>query len=73
MRKQDFYYDLPEKLIAQHPSENREESRLMTLDKKTGKIFLMNTGYNRDIDAHQDVIRVDSFKEFENNLKEIEI
>ena len=38
MRKQDFYYDLPDKLIAQHPSENREESRLMTLDKKTGKI-----------------------------------
>ena len=38
MRKQDFYYNLPEELIAQHPSENREESRLMLLDKNTGKI-----------------------------------
>lgn len=38
MRKQDFYYDLPEELIAQHPAKNREESRLMLLDKNTGKI-----------------------------------
>ena len=38
MRKQDFYYDLPEELIAQHPAEKREESRLMLLDKKTGEI-----------------------------------
>lgn len=38
MRKQDFYYNLPEKLIAQHPAENREESRLMLLDKHTGKV-----------------------------------
>lgn len=38
MRKQDFYYDLPEELIAQHPSEKRENSRLMLLDKNTGKV-----------------------------------
>ncbi len=38
MRKQDFYYNLPEELIAQHPAEKREESRLMLLDKHTGKI-----------------------------------
>ena len=38
MRKQDFYYNLPEELIAQHPAENREESRLMLLDKNTGNV-----------------------------------
>ncbi len=34
----DFYYDLPEELIAQYPSERRDGCRLMTLDKKTGEI-----------------------------------
>ncbi len=34
----DFYYDLPEELIAQTPLKNRSESRLMCLDKKSGEI-----------------------------------
>ena len=38
MKLSDFYYDLPEELIAQHPIEKRDESRLMVLDKKTGKV-----------------------------------
>ncbi|WP_425446034.1 tRNA preQ1(34) S-adenosylmethionine ribosyltransferase-isomerase QueA [Dethiothermospora halolimnae] len=38
MKKEDFYFDLPEELIAQHPSEKREESRLLVLDKKSGDI-----------------------------------
>lgn len=38
MKTKDFYYDLPESLIAQHPLGNREESRLLVLDKKTGGI-----------------------------------
>lgn len=38
MEKKDFYYELPKKLIAQHPIKNREESRLMVLDKKSEKI-----------------------------------
>lgn len=38
MKLQDFYYDLPEELIAQHPMEKRDESRLLVLDRKTGKI-----------------------------------
>lgn len=37
METKDFYYDLPEELIAQHPLENREVSKLMILDKKTGE------------------------------------
>lgn len=38
MRTEDFDYYLPEELIAQHPSEKRDESRLMVLDKKSGEI-----------------------------------
>ena len=38
MKTSDFYYDLPEELIAQHPIENRSNSRLMVLDKENGKI-----------------------------------
>ena len=38
MKTNDFYFDLPEDLIAQVPLKNRDESRLMTLDKNTGEI-----------------------------------
>ena len=32
MKKSDFYYDLPENLIAQHPLEQRDSSKLMVLN-----------------------------------------
>ncbi len=38
MKTSDFYYDLPERLIAQNPLADRSSSRLMVLDKKTGRI-----------------------------------
>ena len=34
----DFYYDLPEELIAQHPAAQRDASRLLTIDRKTGAL-----------------------------------
>ena len=37
MKTSDFYYDLPPELIAQTPLEKRDESRLLCLDKATGK------------------------------------
>lgn len=37
MKREDFYFDLPEELIAQDPLEDRSSSRLMVLDKETGK------------------------------------
>ena len=37
MKTSDFYYDLPEELIAQDPLEDRSSSRLLILDKETGK------------------------------------
>ncbi len=38
MKKSDFYYDLPENLIAQHPVEPRNSSRMMSVDRNTGAI-----------------------------------
>lgn len=38
MKKSDFYFDLPEELIAQTPLLQRDASRLMSLDKQTGEI-----------------------------------
>ncbi|WP_415333619.1 tRNA preQ1(34) S-adenosylmethionine ribosyltransferase-isomerase QueA [Clostridium perfringens] len=38
MKVSDFYFELPEELIAQYPLEKRDSSRLMVLDKKTREI-----------------------------------
>lgn len=38
MKTSDFNFDLPEELIAQFPIQQRDASRLLTLDKKTGEI-----------------------------------
>lgn len=38
MRKEDFYFELPEELIAQDPLEDRSASRLLVLDRETGGV-----------------------------------
>lgn len=38
MKVSDFNYYLPEELIAQHPLEKRDSSRLMVVDKRTGEV-----------------------------------
>lgn len=38
MNVSDFDYDLPEELIAQHPSEKRDESRLLVVNRESGEI-----------------------------------
>lgn len=38
MKTEDFDYYLPEKLIAQHPSDKRDFSRLLVMDRKTGEL-----------------------------------
>lgn len=49
MKTSDFYYDLPEELIAQDPSERRDASRLLVINRKTGqrehKVFHDITDY----------------------------
>lgn len=39
MKRSDFYYDLPQELIAQTPVEPRDSSRLLAMNKNTGEIF----------------------------------
>ena len=38
LKTSDFYYDLPEERIAQHPMEKRDHSRLMVLDRAAGTL-----------------------------------
>lgn len=38
MKKADFYYDLPEELIAQTPLQQRDNSRLLVMDKNSGAL-----------------------------------
>ena len=38
MKTSDFYYDLPQELIAQTPLDRRDASRLLTLNKETGEM-----------------------------------
>ena len=38
MKTQDFWYDLPEELIAQTPLERRDSSRLLVMDRQTGDL-----------------------------------
>ena len=38
MKTSDFDYELPERLIAQHPAEKRDQSRLLVMDKYTGAL-----------------------------------
>jgi S-adenosylmethionine:tRNA ribosyltransferase-isomerase len=55
MKTQDFYYDLPEELIAQDPLEDRSGSRLLVLDQETGaiehRIFKQITEYLKEGDC----------------------
>ena len=55
LKTSDFYYDLPESLIAQHPMAQRDTSRLMVLDRETGtvehRIFRDITEYLRPDDV----------------------
>jgi len=62
MKLSKFRYTLPDKLIALHPSENRDESRLLVLNRKTGeiehKVFkdVLNYFDNRDVMVFNDTL-----------------
>ncbi len=55
LKKSDFYFDLPQELIAQDPLEDRSASRLLVLDRKTGAVehhtFREITNYVRSGDC----------------------
>lgn len=39
MKKSDFFYELSKELIAQHPSQQRDHSRLLVVDRNTGELY----------------------------------
>ena len=43
MKTSDFYYDLPEELIAQDPLEDRSSSRLMALDREAVRSAIISS------------------------------
>ncbi|MBQ2765723.1 MAG: tRNA preQ1(34) S-adenosylmethionine ribosyltransferase-isomerase QueA [Clostridia bacterium] len=58
----DFFYNLPEELIAQHPSEVRDRSRLLTINRETGE--LSHEIFHDIIDHlnHEDVLVINNSK-----------
>ena len=44
LRTADFSYDLPPELIAQHPAERRDESRLMVINRADGTLTVQFQG-----------------------------
>ena len=55
LKKSDFYFELPQELIAQDPLEDRSASRLLVLHKETGAVehhtFKETTNYLRPGDC----------------------
>lgn len=60
MRTKDFYFDLPQELIAQKPLKNRDESRLMLLNKTTGEVEHSVFKNISDILSENDVLVVNN-------------
>ena len=56
----DFYYDLPEELIAQTPMEKRDTSRLMVLDRESGTLSHRHFYDIRDYIRPEDILVVNS-------------
>ncbi len=81
MDVKDFYYELPEELIAQDPLEDRASSRLMVLDRETGavehKVFKDITSYLKPGDClvlnNTKVIPARLFGEKEDTQAKVEI
>ena len=68
MKLSHFNFKLPEELLAEHPSENRDESRLMVLDRKKQtiehKMFkdLIDYFYNLTNSINSQINNPDIFK-----------
>ena len=64
MKTSDFYFDLPQELIAQDPLEDRSSSRLLVLDRESGKtqhrVF-------RDIIEYLEPGRLSGSQQYESN------
>ena len=73
MKTSDFYYDLPEELIAQDPLEDRSSSRLMCLDKKSGELKHTNFKHIIDYLNKGDCLVINDTKLFRQDFMEAKI
>ncbi|PLW94801.1 MAG: tRNA preQ1(34) S-adenosylmethionine ribosyltransferase-isomerase QueA [Marinilabiliales bacterium] len=64
MKLSDFKFDLPKELIAHFPPENRDESRLMVIDRNSGKIEHKSFSHILDCFNEGDVMVVNNTKVF---------
>lgn len=64
MKLSEFKFDLPSSLIALHPTENRDDSRLMVIHKKTGEIEHKSFKDVVDYFAEDDVFVINDTKVF---------
>ncbi len=64
MKVEDFNYNLPEELIAQKPADKREESRMMVVERKSGKIFHAKFKDILDFLTPKDLIVINNSKVF---------
>ena len=60
----DFDYDLPPELIAQEPLQKRDHSRMMVLERKTGKIFHSSFQNFPDLLSDRDVMVINETRVF---------
>lgn len=77
MKLSKFKFNLPQELIALHPAKNRDESRLMIVNRKTGeiehKVFKDLLSYFGEKDVFLSLIhiylRIDSFERQEHDAE----
>ncbi|MDI9338215.1 MAG: tRNA preQ1(34) S-adenosylmethionine ribosyltransferase-isomerase QueA [Alphaproteobacteria bacterium] len=68
MKLSTFYYDLPQSLIAQYPSKEREDSRLLVVEKNTGRMEVTTFNSIMDYFDDKDVFVVNNSKVFKSRL-----
>ncbi len=64
MKLSSFIFDVPQNLIAQTPTKNREDSKLMVVDRKTGKIVHKHFKDIMDYYGDKDVMAINNTKVF---------
>jgi len=62
MKRNSYYYDLPEKLIAQYPLQKRDNSRLLYLSKDTGNVEHHNFGELPSLIGSNDILVINKTK-----------
>ncbi|MCX8472673.1 MAG: tRNA preQ1(34) S-adenosylmethionine ribosyltransferase-isomerase QueA [Sediminibacterium sp.] len=68
MKLSNFYYELPQSLIAQFPTKERDDSRLLVVDRKTGQMEMTTFKHIVDYFDNRDVFVVNNSKVFPSRL-----